>query len=193
LSGTTPYLLSTVFFEYLTKPWHRLPGLSDADLNTTDVFFIAQMELLEPKSDFIPSGMAPAALTEVPGGRWHRKGVHHPSHSGSFCVGVWVRHPPAVAPPAGRPHSIGGTAVSCLEHPMTKSYYSVPIVRRELLWLWYDVWGETTPLGQETNKDSRFRQTRIIRASNKIEAATFAEKENPGHAVIRDFIVKLGA
>jgi hypothetical protein len=45
--------------------------------------------------------------------------------------------------------------------------------------------------GRETDKDAFLRQIRIIKAGNKIEAATIAEKENPGHVVIREAVVRL--
>jgi hypothetical protein len=74
---------------------------------------------------------------------------------------------------------------------MAKSYYSVPIVKRELLPIWYEVWDNNPPIGRETEKDASFRQTRIIKASNKIEAATIAEEENPGRVVIQEAVVRL--
>ena len=74
---------------------------------------------------------------------------------------------------------------------MAKSYYSVPIVKQELLPLWYEAWDGNMPVGQETDKGAFLRQTRIIKAGNKIEAAMIAEKENPGHVVIREAVVKL--
>ena len=54
---------------------------------------------------------------------------------------------------------------------MAKSYYSVPIVKQELLPLWYEAWDGNMPLGGK-RKDAFLRQIRIIKAGNKIEAAT---------------------
>ena len=75
---------------------------------------------------------------------------------------------------------------------MAKSHYIVPIVKRGLLPLWYEVWDNNGPLARQANKDASLGQTRIIKAGNKIEAATIAEAENPGHIVVRDSIVRLG-
>jgi hypothetical protein len=53
------------------------------------------------------------------------------------------------------------------------------------------VWDNNPPFGREAEKDANVRQTRIIKASNKTEAATIAEAENPGHVVIQEAIVRL--
>ena len=74
---------------------------------------------------------------------------------------------------------------------MAKSYYVVPIVKRALLPVWYEVWDNNPPFGREAEKDANLRQTRIIKASNKTDAATIAEAENPGHVVIQEAIVRL--
>ena len=71
---------------------------------------------------------------------------------------------------------------------MIKSYYSVPIVRRDLLPLWYEAWDGNMPFGREASKDRFLRQTRIIKADNKVEAAMLAETKNPDHVVIRDLL-----
>ncbi len=75
---------------------------------------------------------------------------------------------------------------------MTKSYYSVPIVKRELLPLWNEVWDGDNPLPgvREAKLDDFLGQARIIKARNKLEAAAIAEQENPGHVVIHEAIVK---
>ena len=47
---------------------------------------------------------------------------------------------------------------------MAKSYYVVPIVKRALLPVWYEVWDNNPPFGREAEKDANLRQTRIILA-----------------------------
>jgi hypothetical protein len=87
---------------------------------------------------------------------------------------------------------LGHSVSQLVEDRMAKSHYIVPIVKRELLPLWYEVWDNNGPLARQANKDASLGQTRIIKAGNKIEAATIAEAENPGHIVVRDSIVRLG-
>lgn len=71
-----------------------------------------------------------------------------------------------------------------VEPRMAKSYYIVPVVKRALLPFWYEVWDNNPPFGREAEKNANLRQSRIIKASNKTEAATIAEAENPGYVVI---------
>jgi hypothetical protein len=63
---------------------------------------------------------------------------------------------------------------------MSKSYYSVPIVRRELLPLWYEAWDGNMPFGREASRDVVLRQIRIIKAGNNsvdIIEATLLERK----------------
>jgi len=93
---------------------------------------------------------------------------------GWFCVGpvAWVTHPPAAKtgwPPAGRCSSVGWGVARKVHIPMAKSYYSVPIVKQELLPLWYEAWDGNMPVGRETDKNGVLRQTRIIKAGIRLK------------------------
>lgn len=71
--------------------------------------------------------------------------------------------------------------------------YMVPIVRRDLLGLWHEMWDSDKPTKRalEANRDGSLGQTFTVKAKSKAEAATLAEAQNPGYVAIRDGVQKL--
>jgi hypothetical protein len=75
---------------------------------------------------------------------------------------------------------------------VTKSIYSVPIVRKEFLHLWHEFWDKNIPTerAKKANEDASLGQTERVEAKNKEEAARLAEARNPGCVAIHDAINK---
>ena len=71
--------------------------------------------------------------------------------------------------------------------------YDVPIVRSDLLSLWRECWdgAEPTERANTANTDGSLDRAVKVRAANATQAASLAERDNPGDVAIRDYIRKL--
>ena len=71
--------------------------------------------------------------------------------------------------------------------------YDVPIVRKDLLFLWREFWDgpEPTQRARAANIGGCLEQAVQIRAENAIEAASLAESYNPGNVALHEYIRKL--
>lgn len=75
---------------------------------------------------------------------------------------------------------------------MSKAYFTVPFVERELQAFWYEYWMNRTPSAKGINafQVGALRQVEVVLASNKREAARLVEQRNPRCVVIEAAIVR---
>ena len=71
--------------------------------------------------------------------------------------------------------------------------YDVPIVRRDLLSLWHEFWDgpEPTERAYLASVNGALDRAVKIRAANATQAASLAERDNPGDVALRDYVRKL--
>ena len=78
---------------------------------------------------------------------------------------------------------------------MSKAYFSVPFVERELRSFWHEYWECKRPSTKALHayKDGSLRQIEVVRARNRQEAAKMVEVRNPRCVAIEGAVTRIKA